>query len=184
MRISTAGRYGLRLLLDIALQGQAQPVLRQGIAERQQISGEYIAQLARKLSKAGLVGSSMGPGGGYRLGRTAAQISAGDILRAVEGPLAAVSCVLDDEATPCPRASGCAARVLWSRLSNTIETFLDSISLDDLCTVARQLALKEQQGCDAAVDTLALTVGDLAPAKPCAATNFANKGVKCVRLKS
>lgn len=164
MRISTAGRYGLRLMLDLALYGQHQPQLRQEIADRQQISAEYIAQLTRHLVKHGLVDSSMGPGGGYRLGRPPDQISAGDIFRAVEGPVAAVSCVLEDPATACPRSGACAARVLWSRLSTTIETFLDSISLADLCAVSRELASLEFHGCDAAVDTLMLTVGDLAPA--------------------
>jgi Rrf2 family protein len=163
MRISTAGRYGLRLMLDLGLYGQDQPVLRQEIADRQQISAEYIAQLTRNLVKQGLVDSSMGPGGGYRLGRPPSQISAGDIFRAVEGPVAAVSCVLEDSASACPRSRVCAAHVLWSRLSTTIETFLDSISLADLCAVSRQLASQESHGCDAAVDTLMLTVGDLAP---------------------
>ena len=151
-------------MLDLGLYGQELPVLRQDIADRQQISAEYIAQLSRGLVKNGLVDSSMGPGGGYRLGRPAEQISAGDIFRAVEGPVAAVSCVLEDTASACPRSGACAAHVLWSRLSTTIETFLDSISLADLCAVSRQLASQEAQSCDAAVDTLMLTVGDLAPA--------------------
>jgi Rrf2 family transcriptional regulator, iron-sulfur cluster assembly transcription factor len=172
MRISTAGRYGLRLMLDLALNGKEHPQMRQEIADRQQISAEYLAQLARPLVKHGLVDSSMGPGGGYRLARQPAEISTGDIFRAVEGPVAAVSCVLEETDSACPRSEVCAAHVLWSRLSNTIETFLDSVTLADLCEVSEHLAASGSTACDATVDTLILTVGDLAPAaRICPARN-------------
>jgi len=163
MRITTSVRYGLRVMLDLALHEDEVPVLRQDVAARQEISAEYIAQIIRHLSKGGLVESTMGPGGGYRLARPATQVHIGDIFRAVEGPIAAVSCVLPDNAGTCQRSSDCAARVLWSGLTKTIENFLDSITLEDLCTIARQLNTHPDAGCQNAIDTLELTVGDLEP---------------------
>jgi Rrf2 family transcriptional regulator, iron-sulfur cluster assembly transcription factor len=148
MRISTAGRYALRAMLDLALYGQAGPILRHEIAQRQDISGEYIAQLFRQLTRAGLAQSVMGPGGGYQLALPPEQISAGAILQAVEGPFAAVFCVLPhdphalaDSQPPCARVETCAAHVLWSRLTRVIADYLNSVSLRDLCDVAHQFEL-------------------------------------------
>jgi Rrf2 family protein len=166
MRISTGGRYGLRLMLDLALYADQGPVLRQDIAARQDISAEYIAQLIRHLAKSELVESTMGPGGGYRLGRPATEIRIGDIFRATEGPIAAVFCVQPGAFESCRKVDACAAHMLWKGLSKTIEDFLDSITLEDLCLVARQLESKHGAGCQDAVDTLVLTVGDLTPL-PC-----------------
>ncbi len=83
MRLSTLGRYALRAMVDVALHGGEGPVQRREIAERQEISGHYLAQLLAKLRRAGLVQSMLGPGGGYVLARPASEISAGDVLRAV-----------------------------------------------------------------------------------------------------
>lgn len=139
MRITTTGRYGLRAILDIAVQEDDKPVLRQEIAHRQEISAEYIAQIFRALINAGLVKSQKGPGGGYTLMRPPALISLGEILRALEGPFAAVPCVLPDNPTRCTRIDTCATHLVWVRLSQTIEIFLDSISLAELADQARQL---------------------------------------------
>ena len=146
MRVSTAGRYALRAMLDLALYGQDGPILRHEIADRQEISGEYIAQLFRQLTRAGLAHSVMGPGGGYQLALPADQISAGAILRAVEGPVAAVFCALD-EGAGCPRKDHCAANVLWSGLTRVIEQYLDSVTLQSLCDLSRQLEQHPQDAC-------------------------------------
>lgn len=128
-------------MLDIALYGKNGPVLRQEITFRQDISSEYIAQLFRPLVKAGLARSIMGPGGGYQLALPAEEIKVGDIVRAVEGPFAAVACVLQEHpgGEICPRVEGCAARILWTRLTRVIEDYLDSISLRDVCDLAGQV---------------------------------------------
>ncbi len=139
MRISTNGRYGLRVMLDLANNTGQTPLLRQEIADRQEISAEYIAQLFQRLMHAGLAKSVKGPGGGYLLAKDAHQIRVGDIFRAVEGPVAAVFCVLPGGQTPCKRKSACAANVLWSNLSKVIETYLDSVTLADLSVCAQQL---------------------------------------------
>lgn len=159
MRISTAGRYALRALLDLALYGQDGPVLRQEITSRSEISGEYIAQLFRPLARAGLVRSVMGPGGGYQLARPAGEITVLEILEAVEGPLAAVHCVLKEDAQgspgslPCPRLETCAAHVLWARLTRVITEYLDSVTLAEVCALARQLESQTGAGCEDALAT-------------------------------
>ena len=133
MRITTAGRYAVRAMLDLAQHQSSEPVLRQDIAERQQISAEYIAQLFRPLAKDGLVRSVLGPGGGYMLGREAASIRIGDIIRAVEGPIAAVYCAVDGGREPCCREDTCVTRLLWVGLSKAISQYLDGVTLQDLC---------------------------------------------------
>jgi Rrf2 family cysteine metabolism transcriptional repressor len=133
MHISTRGRYALRAILDLALHADEGPVLRQDIAVRQGISAEYIAQLFRRLAAVGLVKGVKGPGGGYILGRDAATIRVGDVLRAVEGPIAAVHCALPDDPTPCYRLGACVTRLLWVQLSEAVAEFLDSVTLRDLC---------------------------------------------------
>ncbi|MBQ9062223.1 MAG: Rrf2 family transcriptional regulator [Eubacterium sp.] len=92
MKLTTRGRYGLRAMIDLAVHEQESAVSAQSIAERQDLSERYLEQLIRAMKKAGLVESIRGAGGGYRLARPADQISVGDILRALEGSIDAVSC--------------------------------------------------------------------------------------------
>jgi Rrf2 family cysteine metabolism transcriptional repressor len=138
IRISTRGRYALRAMVDLALHADGEPVLRQDIAERQDISADYVAQLFRPLHAAGLVEGVKGPGGGYRLARDAAVITANDVIRAVEGPVAVVRCTLPEDDS-CDRASECVTHLLWARLSAVMTEFLDSATLQDLCDEALRL---------------------------------------------
>jgi Rrf2 family protein len=163
MHVTTSGRYGLRVMLDLALNGATGPVLRQDIATRQAISAEYIAQLAKPLSKAGLIKTVMGPGGGYRLGHEPSQIPVGDIIRALEGPIAAVYCVLPEGALHCDRAKSCTAHLLWTRLSAVIEDFLDSVSLEDLRLTASQMESCDPVVCNDTADTFLRGFGGLLP---------------------
>jgi Rrf2 family cysteine metabolism transcriptional repressor len=140
MEMSTRGRYALRALLDVAFHEQEGPVSRSDIAARQGISADYIAQLFRSLASAGLVKGVKGPGGGYVLGREPAAIRVGDIVRAVEGPIAAVYCAVPGSLLSCPRSDGCATRQLWVELSQAIAQFLDSVTLKDLCDRASVVA--------------------------------------------
>ena len=125
-------------MVDLALHTDGEPVLRQDIAQRQDISADYVAQLFRPLHKAGLVEGVKGPGGGYRLARDAAEITANDVIEAVEGPLAVVHCA-SPENDSCDRMTGCATHSLWTRLSTVMTEFLSSVTLQDLCDEARQL---------------------------------------------
>jgi len=126
-------------MVDLALHADEEPVLRRDIAERQGISTDYVAQLFRRLRAAGLVKGVKGPGGGYRLARDAETIRAGDVVRAVEGPVAVVHCIVPGDEPPCNRVDRCVTRLLWKRLSEAMTEFLDSVTLKDLCNEARQL---------------------------------------------
>lgn len=149
MRISTRGRYALRALLDVALHEGAGPVSRHDIATRQEISAEYLAQLFRSLATAGLVRGVKGPGGGYVLGRDPATIRVGDVLRAVEGPIAAVHCAVPQPSNRrrCRRIDSCVTHLVWEQMSATVNNLLDSVTLKDLCLKAREIAGLEAPGC-------------------------------------
>ena len=109
--ISTKGRYALRMLADIAGQGEGPQPLRD-VAERQGISEKYLQRVAKLLVDAHILVGSSGKGGGYRLAREAEAISVLEVLEATEGTIAPVAC-LADGAEPCPRAEGCATLPLW-----------------------------------------------------------------------
>lgn len=142
IRISTRGRYALRALLDVAQHDGGGPVSRQDIAGRQQISADYVAQLFRHLQSAGVVEGVKGPGGGYRLARDAATISVGDVVRAVEGPVALVQCVLaeGEEAPACDRLERCVTHLLWTQVSQVVTDMLNAITLQDLADQAQMLS--------------------------------------------
>lgn len=141
MRISTRGRYALRAMIDLAQHGSQRPVARQDIAERQDISADYLAQLFTPLQTVGLVEGVKGPGGGYRLARDPARIRAGDVFRAVEGSVAVVRCTLScpDEGPECKRVNRCVTHLLWNRVSDAVTDVLDSVTLSDLADEAALL---------------------------------------------
>jgi Rrf2 family protein len=145
MRISTRGRYALRAMVDLAQHGDQGPVSRQELSDRQEISANYLAQLFMHLQAVGLVEGVKGPGGGYRLVRDPSLISAGDVVRAVEGPVAVVHCTLPcpDEGPACRRVNRCATHLLWNRVSEAVAEVLDSFTLRDLADEAVQLADEE-----------------------------------------
>lgn len=138
MRVSTRGRYGLRALVDLAFHTADGPVALREIAERQEVSESYLEQVFASLRKAGLITALRGPQGGYTLARPATEISAGDVIRALEGPIAPVHCV--DQANPgdrCARREFCATRPFWQELGRQINAFLDATTLQDLADRAR-----------------------------------------------
>ncbi len=123
-------------MADIALHGGEGPIPRADIARRQGISPDYIAQLFRRLERAGLVQGVKGPAGGYRLGRPPSQITVGEIIRAVEGPIALVHCVAPGGEKRCPRAPSCVTRCLWEKASAAVADVLDRVTLQDVCAQA------------------------------------------------
>ena len=131
MKISTKGRYALRLMLDIALNDAKTPVRIKDIAERQQISDKYLEQIVSSLNKAGFVKSLRGPQGGYRLTKKPEEYTVGMILRLIEGSLAPVAC-LDDDINNCTRADRCPTLILWEKLYYAISEVVDNITLADL----------------------------------------------------
>lgn len=132
IRVSTRGRYALRAMVDLAQHGDSGPVARQAISERQDISADYVAQLFRELAEVGLVEGVRGPGGGYRLSRPAAEITAREIVEAMEGPITLVSCVESNDDGACQHFDGCVTRQLWKELSEQMREVLGSVTLDDL----------------------------------------------------
>ena len=131
MKISTKGRYALRLMLDIALNDAKTPVRIKDIAERQQISDKYLEQIVSSINKAGFVKSLRGPQGGYRLTKKPEEYTVGMILRLIEGSLAPVAC-LDDDINNCTRADRCPTLILWEKLYDAISEVVDNITLADL----------------------------------------------------
>lgn len=120
----------MRAMLDLAQGFGAAPVSTRAMAERQGLPRKYLHALLTALKSVGLVRSVRGPGGGFALTRSPAQISLGEILRAVEGPLSLVDCVADRRV--CGRAERCTARRVWEELSDAIGEMLDSVTLEDL----------------------------------------------------
>lgn len=149
MKLSTKGRYGLRALIDLALYSEKETVSIQSIARRQNISDSYLEQLMRKLRSAGLIVSVRGAQGGYKLARPANEISVGDVLRALEGSLEAVTCGGEDNS--CQGADLCVTKFVWERINSSIRDTVDSIKLSQLVEESRLMREKGQiqvQKCD------------------------------------
>jgi len=132
MKLSTKGRYGLRALIDLALYSENETVSIASISSRQNISESYLEQLIAKLRKAGLVTSVRGAGGGYKLAKPAADISVGDILRALEGNLDPVECPGLKEESTCDGSEFCVTKYVWQRINDSINQTVDEIKLDQL----------------------------------------------------
>ncbi len=132
MKISTKGRYALRLMVDLALVAKEEYVSLRDVAWRQGISMKYLEQIVGQLNKAGYLHSVRGPQGGYRLARRPSQYTVGEILRVTEGSIAPVSC-LETVPNPCPRAATCRTLPMWEGLYRTIAGYLDGITLEDVC---------------------------------------------------
>ncbi|NLM49349.1 MAG: Rrf2 family transcriptional regulator [Clostridiaceae bacterium] len=130
MKVSTKGRYGLRLVLELAQnEGKGVIPLRE-IAKKQAISEKYLEQIIMTLSKNGIVKSVRGANGGYMLSKKAEEITCGEVLRVLEGPLVPVDCVGDNGY--CDRADECLSRGLWVKLRKAIDEVVDNTTLKDL----------------------------------------------------
>lgn len=137
MKISTKGRYALRLMLDIATYGEGKYVAIKTIATRQGISPKYLENIITILSRAGYVKSVRGPQGGYRLAKNPEEYTVGMILRLTEGSLAPVACI-EDEHNECPRCETCVTLDVWEELQEAIDGVVDGITLADLVEKNRQ----------------------------------------------
>lgn len=129
MKISTKGRYALRLMLDLAINNTGENISIKAIAARQEISTKYLEQIISMLNRAGFVKSERGSGGGYRLAKKPEEYTVGMILRLTEGSLAPVACVDEEQ---CPRFLECATASVWKKLNDAISGVVDSITLADL----------------------------------------------------
>jgi Rrf2 family cysteine metabolism transcriptional repressor len=130
MKISTKGRYGMRAMLDLAVNYAQSPVLLKDIARREEISLKYLDRICSSLKAAGLLKSSRGSKGGFTLSRPPDEITLKEIVEALEGPLDLVGCLSDKNF--CKRMNFCVTRDVWYELSRAMEAVLASKSLEDL----------------------------------------------------
>lgn len=131
MMVSTRGRYALRVMIDLAEHSTGGYTAMKEVAARQDISLKYLERIMPLLVGAHLVEGIHGKGGGYRLTRSPEQYPIGELLRLTEGDLAPVSC-LECSAEPCARSADCRTISLWKGLNETINTYLDGITIADL----------------------------------------------------
>lgn len=131
MKISTRGRYALRVMVDLAEHKGEGFIPLKDVAERQEISQKYLESIMTDLSKAGVVEGVHGKGGGYRLNREPNEYTVGEILRLTEGDLAPIAC-LEGGAGGCERAESCRTLPMWKKLYRLIDDFFDGIALSDL----------------------------------------------------
>ncbi|MEP4378905.1 MAG: Rrf2 family transcriptional regulator [Alphaproteobacteria bacterium] len=133
MKLSTKGRYGVMAMVDLAQFGALGPVALSEVAERQEISLSYLEQLFAKLRRAGLVTSVRGPGGGYKLANAAGEIRIADVISAVDEPIRTTGCKPGATKGCIRRSSRCMTHDLWEELGHQIHTYLNSVSLADVC---------------------------------------------------
>ncbi|MCI9616486.1 MAG: RrF2 family transcriptional regulator [Eubacterium sp.] len=131
MMISTKGRYALRVMIDLAQNGDENFVSLKDVAERQNISMKYLEMIVSMLNKGNMVRSQRGKMGGYKLAKTPSEYTVGEILKLTEGTLAPVMC-LEEGAEVCERAKDCVTLPLWKELNHIIDKYLDSVTLDDV----------------------------------------------------
>lgn len=139
MRISTKGRYALRLMLDLAMHNTGEFISLKDISERQDITVKYLEQIVTSLARAGYLRSQRGNNGGYRLAKAPEEYRVGDILRVMEGSLEPIAC-LDDDPNLCPRSESCTTLPFWRGLSEVIRNYVDGVTLQDLKDQADNMA--------------------------------------------
>ena len=138
MKLSTKGRYGVKAMFELARNYGNEPLSIKAIAEKQSISEYYLEQLFGSLRKAGLITSSRGAMGGYVLSRDPSEISVADILNVLEGPIEISECITDDEMN-CSNAHYCATRLLWMKISSSVNDVINSVTLMDMVNDYKQM---------------------------------------------
>ena len=141
MKVSTRGRYALRLMIDLAQHNDDGYISLKEISARQDITVRYLEQIIAILLKAGFVQSFRGKSGGYRLTKVPGEYTTEEILKLTEGSLLPISCTAAPE-SPCPRAASCATLPFWRGLQQVIENYLHRVTLEDLMEQQKEI------GCD------------------------------------
>ncbi len=142
MKLSTRGRYATRALLDLALHQEEGPVILKDVAQRQEISVQYLEHLMNPLIAAGIVRSTRGPKGGVTLAKPPGEIKLREIIGLLEGSIAPVECV--DNPGVCSRSSFCVTRDVWGEMKKAIEEILESTTVQDLVERQRKKEQSEQ----------------------------------------
>lgn len=138
MKVSTKGRYAIRVMLDLAMNDTGDYIPLKDISARQDITIKYMEQIIAILNRAGYLHSVRGTGGGYKLARAPKEYTLGEILRTTEGSLAPVSC-LDGSTNECERAGICPTLSFWTGLDKVIQEYVDSVTLADLMEHAKEM---------------------------------------------
>ena len=131
MKISTRGRYALRVMIDLAEHNSENYIPLKDVVARQDISQKYLEGIMTDLSKAGLLDGQHGKGGGYKLARTPDAITVLEVLTVTEGDLAPIAC-LGSLSEPCERAAECRTLPMWEKLYALIRDYFNGITLADL----------------------------------------------------
>ena len=129
MKLSTKGRYGVKAMVELAVNFGKAPVSIKVISARQKISEYYLEQLFSPLRKANLIISTRGARGGYNLSRKPEDITVADIINILEGPIEISDCIEDDD---CSNVESCATRLLWKKLKDSIDNVMESVTLQDI----------------------------------------------------
>lgn len=137
MKISSRGRYALRLMIDIAQNSKGEWISLKEISKRQGISVKYLEQIVTYLTKSGLLLSSRGAQGGYMLSKSPDGYTVGQILRTIEGDLTPVAC-LDSKINQCERFANCPTVGFWEGLYTVIENYIDSVTLEALASQSEE----------------------------------------------
>ena len=132
MKISTRGRYALRVLVDIAEHNTGCYITLKEIADRQEISKKYLEIILPALTKAGFLSGLRGKGGGYKLSRAPETYTVGSVLKLAEGNLAPVAC-LEQVPNKCPRVRKCRTISMWKQFQKTVDNYFEGITVADLC---------------------------------------------------
>lgn len=131
MKLSTKGRYGVKAMFELALHYQGETISIKEISEKINVSEYYLEQLFSSLRKSGLIKSVRGAQGGYMLAKSPENITVADIFNVLEGPIEISECVSEDEAN-CSNMDYCATRLLWIKISDSINQVTHSITLQDM----------------------------------------------------
>lgn len=143
MILSTKGRYGLKMMFELSLRYGSGAVPLNEIAKSLNLSDTYLEQLVAILRKAGYVKSFRGAQGGYELSKNPKDITIGEIIRTLEGPLAPAECVIDEE-PDCDRADYCVTRIIWGKIMDGINNVIDGITLHDMIDDYNKIINKQE----------------------------------------
>ncbi len=142
MKLSTKGRYGVKAMVDLAINYGGAPVSIKSISNRQNISENYLEQLFSPLRKANLIKSVRGAQGGYILSREPKDITVAEIMHVVEGPIEVSDCI---EGSECDNSDFCATRLLWEKLKKSIDEVMESITLQDIVDDNERIKQKNEK---------------------------------------
>lgn len=138
MNVSTKSEYGLRALIYLASNSEREAVPAREIAEKWSVPVKYLEQILKTLKEAGLITGQVGVGGGYRLTRAASLITAGEVIRTLDGRLAPMGCVSSYDYEQCEFEPSCGLKTLWTRTRAAIIGVIDQTTIADLCSPPRQ----------------------------------------------